>query len=468
MRLSARLILLGVSGPLISMAIFFMIAAMSSIRLSHQAGHDMLSLINTENLNRLRTATQLIQTTTDQTADQIKGDSRALVSKLEALRLDAAGTPRWQGEPLTASRGRQALLETLRGGLSVAGESALIYISQVQGRWRRLAGITAEGKVLAEQASVSPQTAAYLSALRDDGKGENLPLSRLTPGAEQWGITRLTSLTAPDSSPRLILAVGASTDAASSLLQTAASLFPFTDHQIAFLAVDRQGRALCTYARPQQGTCQALIDALRSSGGIPVVAGDGDPYLMERALEGSTPNSEEGERTLFISVFPALDWMAVLAVNDEALLNTLNPLKSETFWILVQLSTASVMLIGLSGFMAWRIGEGIRRQLRELAEAAAAIAVGERRQALLYSGSDALGRFVEAFNRMAGAVAEREESLRSQIRTLEININEQELRGQVCSIVKDRNFDALSERARTMRERRREWQASDPETDPPS
>ncbi|WP_043369008.1 HAMP domain-containing protein [Cyanobium sp. PCC 7001] len=450
------------------MAIFFMIAAMSSIRLSHQAGHDMLGLINTENLNRLRTATQLIQTTTDQTADQIQDDSRTLVSGLEGLRLDAAGLPRWQGEPLTAAQGRQALLETLRRGLSTAGESALIYISQGEGRWRRLAGITAEGKVLPEQEPVSQQTAAYLSALRDEGEGENLPLSRLSPEAEQWGITRLTSLTAPDSSTRLILAVGASTDAASSLLQTAASLFPFSDHQIAFLAVDRQGRPLCTYARPEQGTCQTLIAALRSSGGVPALAGEGDPYLMERALAGSTTTSEEGERTLFISVFPALDWIAVLAVNDEALLKTLNPLKSETFWILVQLSAASVMLIGLSGFMAWRIGEGIRRQLRELAEAAAAIAVGERRQALLYSGNDALGRFVQAFNRMAGAVAEREEALRSQIRTLEININQQELRGQVCSIVKDPSFDALSERARTMRARRQKWQGPDPEADPPS
>jgi hypothetical protein len=60
---------------------------------------------------------------------------------------------------------------------------------------------------------------------------------------------------------------------------------------------------------------------------------------------------------------------------------------------------------------------------------------------------------------MAGAVAEREASLRERIRNLEIDINQQVLNGQVCSITQDPNFAALNQRAREMRARRNQRQA---------
>lgn len=62
---------------------------------------------------------------------------------------------------------------------------------------------------------------------------------------------------------------------------------------------------------------------------------------------------------------------------------------------------------------------------------------------------------LEAFQRMAAAVARRQNDLRATIDNLEIKINRMALRSQVSTIVADPAFSTLSDRARAMRARRR-------------
>ncbi|MEB3264912.1 MAG: response regulator [Synechococcus sp.] len=61
-----------------------------------------------------------------------------------------------------------------------------------------------------------------------------------------------------------------------------------------------------------------------------------------------------------------------------------------------------------------------------------------------------------AFRRMSTAVARRETQLREQIRELEIELNPEAVQGQVGSILADPSFQALSERARALRQRRQQ------------
>lgn len=63
---------------------------------------------------------------------------------------------------------------------------------------------------------------------------------------------------------------------------------------------------------------------------------------------------------------------------------------------------------------------------------------------------------LEAFQRMSGAVSRRETDLRATIQDLEIKINRKVVTTQVKSILEDPSFDALTERARAMRARRRD------------
>jgi len=64
---------------------------------------------------------------------------------------------------------------------------------------------------------------------------------------------------------------------------------------------------------------------------------------------------------------------------------------------------------------------------------------------------------------MSGAVKNREDSLKAKIQTLEININEQALHGQICSITDDPNFSKLNLRAKAMRQRRESRTKQNPE-----
>jgi HAMP domain-containing protein len=455
MGLSTRLIVLGVSGPLVSMAIFFLISSMTALRLSREAGHDITKLIDQDNLTRVRTATRLIQSSADQTADDLSDDSKRLAESLQDLGMDPDGGFRWKGQPLSREAAQQVVINALRLGLATPNKSASVYYTREGKSWIRLAGVTDKNTTLPALWRVPDTTAKQLESLDLTPSGTLLTQSTLVREDHGWRLSELTAL-GPDPVPaRLVLSVSVRTDAASSLLETATNLFPQADHQLAFLGLSASNRPICLYSQPGQAACQVLIKDLQATGGLPTVSGSGDPYLMERRSAATGDSRTVGEeRTLFISVFPAWDWISVMSVDNKALLKSLRPLQSDTFRILVQLSAVTLALIGFCGLAAWRISEGIRQQLRELAAAATAISNGQRRQAISYAGNDSLGRLVQAFNSMAGAVAEREDSLLAKIRTLEIDINQEELHGQICSIVKDPNFTRLNQRARAMRARR--------------
>jgi nitrogen fixation/metabolism regulation signal transduction histidine kinase len=146
--------------------------------------------------------------------------------------------------------------------------------------------------------------------------------------------------------------------------------------------------------------------------------------------------------------------MTVIGVEGELLSETLRPMRRATVEILLLLVISSAVLVALCGYAALRFARSINRQLLQLATAADAIASGDRNLQLNYEDDDALGKLVRAFNAMAKAVCDREDSLRAQIHVLEINISEQVLQGQVCSITDQPGFNRLSDRARAMRERR--------------
>jgi methyl-accepting chemotaxis protein len=176
---------------------------------------------------------------------------------------------------------------------------------------------------------------------------------------------------------------------------------------------------------------------------------------MERtipALKGE--GGKAPDRSLFLATFPAWNWLAAISVEESLLDDAIQPIKTATISAMLILGGASLVLIGACGYDAWRIAHGIKEELRKLAAAADAIADGESRMELSYAGDDALGRLVMAFNAMSGAVAAREDSLKARIQVLEINISEQVLAGEVCSIVEDPSFNDLSQRAKAMRQRR--------------
>jgi methyl-accepting chemotaxis protein len=174
-------------------------------------------------------------------------------------------------------------------------------------------------------------------------------------------------------------------------------------------------------------------------------------YSTQPRLSGNGARSKE---TLFIATFPNWNWVTVIGVEGELLSDTLRPMRQSTIEIVVTLVTSSAILVGLCGYAAWRFARSINRQLLQLATAADSIAGGDRGLQLDYPADDALGKLVRAFNAMAKAVSDREDSLRAQIHVLEINISEQALQGQVCSITDSPGFNRLSDRARAMRERR--------------
>ncbi len=68
----------------------------------------------------------------------------------------------------------------------------------------------------------------------------------------------------------------------------------------------------------------------------------------------------------------------------------------------------------------------------------------------------AMAPVLAAFRRMSSAVARRETQLREQIRELEIELNPAAVQGQVGSILADPSFQAISERARALRQRRQQ------------
>lgn len=457
MRLSVRLIALGVSGPIAGLGLFLAVSTTTLVDLSRKAKVELTALFDQDNRTNLMLTTSMIQRYTRTLADQLQGDSERLADLIRRdLSVDASGQLFWQGTPLQQQDAPRRLNPILGMPLTTPTEQSAIYQRDGSGRWRRLTGVDASGRALPQGWAPAAATIRDLEAMTQLTNGRFLARNSILQGEGVWRMTRLTPLDS-GSPQQLILSVSVRTDAADQVLESSASLFPYKNHRVAFFGFTPGGSFYCSYARPSQDSCQLLRQVMETSGGIPKPDQHRQQVLLERAVmvTNSTTGQAEPQR-LFIATFPLWNWLAVILVEEAFLDNDLIPLRQATTQLLLLLVGASLLLVAGCAGAAWKIAEGIKQELRALAEAADGIAAGQMRTQLSYTADDALGRLVDAFNRMSGAVADREDSLRARISTLEININKQALKGQVSSITQDPSFDALSQRAREMRSRRRE------------
>ncbi len=458
LRLSVRLMLLGVSGPLVSLAIFLALATIGSIRLAQKARIEISTMFDHDNLSSLAVTTSIIEKSAEEFSRVIRQDSKDLRKALAPLRMDTEGRLSWKGQPLTQDQAPALLNDRLRLPLALLRERAAVYYRDRSGTWRRLTGITSQGQALEPGAPALPATVDDFQHLFKGAPATEMSRSAMLQLDGEWRMARLTVLSGRQPGEgHLALLVDVSTQAASKLLAAGSSLFPAETHQAAFFGITPTGGLYCSYQTEDTEACIDLAMALRQNGGIPDprTLGHSEPFerkAMVRPPGSTTPVLQH----LYIAAFPEWNWLAVVSVEEEALADALLPMQVAKDEMVRRLVILTLILISASGVAAWLIARGIRRELRELATAADAIADGQGHQALTYPSDDAIGRLVRAFNRMSGAVADRENSLRDQIRQMEININASELQGQVCSILNDPGFEQLSERARAMRQRRLE------------
>lgn len=456
LRLSVRLMILGISGPLVSLAIFLALATVGSIRLAQKARIEISTMFDHDNLSSLAVTTSIIEKSVAEISRDIQQDSQELVESLAPLRVDARGRLSWKGAPLPVAQAPALLNERLRLPMALPHERASIYVRERPGIWRRLTGITSRGKGLEPGTLARPATVTDFENLFRGAPASEVSRNTLIQLDGEWRMARLTLLSGrKPGEGHMALMVDVSTQAASKLLAAGSSLFPIDTHQAAFFGISPTGTLYCSFQTPKTQACVDLAMALRQNGGVPDPRTQGQTRTFERKAMVRPPGSTTPVlQHLYIATFPDWNWLAVVSVEQEALTNALLPMQEAMDQMIRRLVVLTLILISASGVAAWLIARGIRRELRELATAADAIADGKGHQALTYPADDAIGRLVRAFNRMSGAVADRENSLRAQIRQMEININASELQGQVCSILNDPGFEQLSARARAMRQRR--------------
>lgn len=462
LRLSTRLILLGVSGPLVGLAIFLMMASATSLGLSRQARTELVNMFDQENRSTLFFATAVVQQSTIAANQQLTGDARKLAQDLAPLALAADGSALWKQRPLPVDRARPFLMQRLRQQLSLPKERAAIYRLDGSGQWQRYAGVTAEGQALASGWKLPESESRFIATVMAQDRRHHRTHSNVVLRNGGWWMSVITPLQSEGGRVTSVLSVSSPSDAAARILHSVNSLFPPQGYRLAFFGYTPDGQVFCDYETPGSRACGTLKAALLRSGGLPKHNTAAREVIIERLVD-MRRHSPLGvlPQHLFIATFPRWNWFAVIAVEPQVLQETLGPLQQATRSALLQLSLVTLLLIGGCAFAAIKISDGIKTQLRRLAVAANSIAAGETRQSLKYDSDDALGRLVEAFNRMAGAVADREDALKAQIQTLEISINNQELSGHVSSIVNDPGFDSLSQRARAMRDRRQSQRRAD-------
>ncbi|MCP9849919.1 HAMP domain-containing protein [Cyanobium sp. Morenito 9A2] len=462
MRLSVRLIALGVTGPIVGLGIFLVLSASTVVELAQKAKFELTTLFDQDNRTNLLFTTSIIQRNTRMLAAQLDLDSQRLAKRIGAdLNLSPTGQMSWQRQPLEPAQAPQRLNPILAMPLTLPTESASIFLKDGQNIWRRLAGVDGKGHPL-PAGWVPP--AATVRELEEviEGSGARLEARNtmlLRDGL--WRMSRLTPLPAPGGAQRLLLSVSLRTDADNEVLQTSARLFPYKNHHVAFFGFSTGGRLYCNFAQPSQGSCPLLHRAMLASGGIPLPSAHTQALIGERSiLIADRPGETPERQRLFMATFPEWNWLAVILVEEAMLNRKLVPLRQATETMLILLVLGTLLLVAGCALAAWRIAAGIQRELGALAAAADRMAAGDSRTQLSYGGDDALGRLVQAFNRMSGAVADREDSFKERIRTLEIDINQQVLQGQVCSITRDPHFLSLSERAEAMRTRRQQRRKS--------
>lgn len=445
MRLSVRLLVLGVTGPLVGLGLFLGLSTASIIDLARAAKVDLRRLFDEVNLNNMRTASEFVTLSTGRLAKGLELDVSTLSAELQqSLSVDAQGTPLWKGEALPQAQIADRVTQVLSKPLRSPEESTSVFLKGPDGSWRRLAGITSEGRSLPRGWPAPKPAARNLEALMVQTNEKHPAINTMMKWGDAWQMSRVQALSTHNGSPRLALGVSLPSDAATIILQTSSQLLPYREHKVAFFGRSAYGGLFCSYASPTPQTCETLKTVLADSGGIPESFTNG---VSERQLK-------KRQSRLFVAGFPLWNWLAVVQISNGELENAWAPLRKEATQLVGFLLAGTGLLIGGCALAAWKIGEGIKKELRKLADGANAIADGNSRLKLSYSGDDALGRLVEAFNQMAQAVGDREDRLKERIQTLEININERELHGQVRSITDDPHFNELSSRAKAMRSRR--------------
>jgi len=445
MRLSVRLLLLGVTGPLVGLGLFLGLSTASVVHLARAAKVDLRRLFDEVNLNNMRTASDFVTLTTNRLGKSLEEDVNTLSTQLKRhLSVDPAGTALWDGQALPQEEIANLVSQVLAKPLRSPEESTSVFMKGRDGTWRRLAGITSDGEQLTRGWSAPKPAVENLEALMAKANQTNQAVNTMIKWGDDWQMSRVQALSNHDAAPRLALGVSLPSDAATVILSTSSALLPYREHKVAFFGRNVKGGLFCSYATPTPQSCENLKALLIDSGGIPKSFTKG---VSERQLKGN-------KSKLFVAGFPLWNWLAVVEISNGEMENAWAPLRREATRLVALLIAGTSLLIAGCAFASWKISEGIKRELRKLADGANAIAAGNSLLKLDYSGNDALGRLVEAFNRMAQAVGDREDRLKARIQTLEININERELHGQVCSITNDPHFNELSSRAKAMRDRR--------------
>lgn len=467
MRLSTRIVLLGVSGPLIGLLSFWVIASSTSLRMGLKAGTQINNLLNAQNERALRVATKLLQQEARHVSAILATDSNAILPYARKLKITPNGVIHLNGQQIS----RQQFNDYLRQHFlpfiqDQPTQRAGLFRELRPGQWERVGTIDARGNIIDQHTLINPQVVRELQrqVLRSDGSISNQ--TTLTRFQDQWRISKFSVLNLQDPSNTLVLDVNLSTNLNANLLKDTADLFPARDYRIALFQETATGELVCTYASPNRDGCGKVQGLIRMSGGFPSQARQ-QPLIQIRRLEdansGDThffdrPYHQLRHNSLFLANFPEWHLIFAVAVEDAYFEDAMQGLESLNRQILKNLTLATLGIMALVGTIAYLFGRSITRELKQLAIAADAIAAGQTMQKLRYQGKDSLGRLVTAFNRMAGAVTAREESMQRQIDELVININQNELTCQVSEITRDENFSSLSARAREMRQRRNQAQ----------
>jgi len=455
LKLPVRLVVLGVTGPVVGLGIFLAIAIAASISLAQKAKVEMSSLFNSDNRTKLLLVTNIIQLEADEVTNQLLKDSQQISQSLDPLDISRQGVLSWKGKPLNPKQAPALLNNLLRLPQSMPTESASVYYKGTDGQWRRLAGMDGSGDQLKAGWIAPKPIAKEMRALYTLADGRIEPRDTMLLRDGSWRMYRLTPLQPVGPKQMLVLGVSVRNEAANRILTTSASLFPYKVHKEAFFALTPNGAPYCIFSKPKPTACTDIKRSLQRTGGIPHPTKGNKASLIERrytSLDSKT--HKPTPKHLLIATFPYWNWIAVIETQESFLNQTLNPLFETTRDVVLILLGSSILLIAGAAAAAMKTSKTIEGELSDLSKAADAIANGESVQSLNYLEEDSIGLLVRAFNRMSGAVKNREDSLKAKIQTLEININEQALQGQVCSITDDPNFEQLNLRAKAMRERR--------------
>jgi len=345
---------LGISGPMVSLAIFLAMATIGSIRLAQKARAQISTLFDQDNRSALTVTTSIIQKTSEEIARELSEDALELRGALRPLAIDAEGQLSWKGRPLDPADAPALLNNTLRLPMALREERASIFYEVGAGQWRRLTGITSRGKALQPGWQAPAATVKEFHTLFGKDWDPDRPHKALIHRDGEWLMAYLVRLPTPQPAGRrmvLVLAVG--TDAATKLLAAGTSLFPYRTHQTAFFGLTPTGSLYCDYESPGTRACHDLAQALRASGGIP------DPRRLQVAkiferqttlipLGGTKPRLQH----LYIATFPNWNFLAVIAVQGNALEAALTPVQNAVALMVQRLVLLTLMLIVASGIAA--------------------------------------------------------------------------------------------------------------------